>query len=83
MKNVKEETTQQLRTKRITKKEWNFPALEIIMRAFYGIALITGIVILNVKSIVAFNIVHKISAVLFLASIIVLVTSKLLTAKKS
>ena len=31
----------------LTKKEWKIPALEIIMRAFYGIALITGIVIMN------------------------------------
>ena len=29
----------------LTKKDWKIPALEIIMRAFYGVALITGIVI--------------------------------------
>ena len=28
----------------LTKKEWKIPALEVIMRAFYGIALITGVV---------------------------------------
>ena len=31
-----------------TKKDWKIPALEIIMRAFYGIALITGGIILKV-----------------------------------
>ena len=35
-----------------TKKTWKIPALEILMRAFYGIALITGIVIMNVHGIV-------------------------------
>jgi hypothetical protein len=50
----------------LTKKEWKIPALEIIMRVFYGIALITGIVILNVHGIAALAIVHKVSAALFL-----------------
>ena len=35
----------------LTKKEWKIPALEILMRAFYGVALITGIVIMNVHGI--------------------------------
>ena len=43
----------------LTKKEWKIPALEIIMRIFYGIALITGIVIKNVHGIVALSIVRK------------------------
>ena len=67
----------------LTKKEWKIPALEIIMRAFYGIALITGIVILNVHGIVALAVIHKVSAVLFMALIIVLLTHKLVTAKKA
>ena len=50
----------------LTKKEWKIPALEIIMRAFYGIALISGIVILNVSGI-ALAVIHKISATIFLA----------------
>ena len=66
-----------------TKKEWKIPALEIIMRAFYGIALITGIVIMNVHGIVALAIIHKISAVLFMAMIIVLLSYKLATKKKA
>ena len=60
----------------LTKKEWKIPALEIIMRAFYGIALITGVVIMNVHGIVALGIIHKVSAVLFMALIIVLLIHK-------
>ena len=59
----------------LTKKEWKIPALEIIMRAFYGIALITGIVIMNVHGIAALAIIHKASAVLFMALLIVLFTT--------
>ena len=66
----------------LTKKEWKIPALEIIMRAFYGIALITGIVIMNVHGIVALAIIHKVSAVLFLALQIVLFTHKAFSQRK-
>ena len=55
----------------LTKKDWKIPALEIIMRAFYGIALITGVVIMNIHGIVALSIIHKISAVLFAALLVV------------
>ena len=67
----------------LTKKDWKIPALEIIMRAFYGIALITGIVIMNVHGIVALAVIHKVSAVLFMALIIVLLTHKVTTNKKA
>lgn len=67
----------------LTKKEWKIPALEILMRAFYGVALITGIVIMNVHGIVALAVIHKVSAVLFMALIIVLLTYKLVTTKKA
>ena len=67
----------------MTKKEWTLPALEIIMRVFYGIALITGIVIMNVHGIVALAIIHKVSAVLFLALQIVLLTYKAFSKKKA
>ena len=66
-----------------TRKEWKIPALEIIMRAFYGIALITGIVIMNIHGIVALAIIHKVSAVLFMALIIVLLSHKVFTNKKA
>ena len=67
----------------LTKKNWKIPALEILMRAFYGIALITGIVIMNVHGIVALAVIHKVSAVLFMALIIVLLTHKVVTNKKA
>ena len=66
-----------------TKKEWKIPALEILMRVFYGIALITGIVIMNVLGIAALAIVHKASAALFVVLLVVLFVHKLATAKKA
>ena len=48
-----------------TKKEWKNSALEILQRVCYGIALITGVVLMNVHGIAAISIIHKISAVLF------------------
>ena len=65
------------------KKDWKIPALEIIMRAFYGIALITGIVIMNVRGIVALAVIHKVSAALFLAMLLVLLVFKAVSNKKA
>ena len=48
-----------------SKKEWKNPALEILQRVCYGIALITGVVLMNVHGIGAVSVIHKISAVLF------------------
>lgn len=67
----------------LTKKDWKIPALEIIMRAFYGIALITGIVIMNLHGIVALSIIHKASAALFVVLLIVLFGHKIITNKKA
>ena len=67
----------------LTKKNWKIPALEIIMRACYGIALITGIVLMNVQGIAALAIVHKASAALFAVLLIVLFVHKLAAAKKA
>ena len=55
----------------LAKKEWRNPALEIIQRVCYGIALITGVVLMNVHGIAAISIIHKISAVLFAVLLIV------------
>jgi hypothetical protein len=52
------------------KKEWTNPALEILQRVCYGIALITGVVLMNVHGIAAISIIHKISAVLFVILLI-------------
>ena len=59
-----------------TKKEWRNPALEILQRVFYAIALITGVVLLNVHGIAPISIIHKISAVLFVILLIVCETQK-------
>ena len=67
----------------LTKKDWKIPALEIVMRACYGIALITGIVIMNVHGIAALAIVHKLCAALFLVLLVVLFVHKLIAAKKA
>ena len=67
----------------LTKKDWKIPALEIILRAFYGVALITGIVIMNVQGIVALAVIHKVSAVLFMGLIIVLLIHKAAINKKA
>ena len=64
----------------VTKKEWKIPALEIGMRASYGIALITGI-FLKVKYIALIGIFHKIFAILFVVALIVLVTQKMISKK--
>ena len=67
----------------LTKKNWKIPALEIIMRVFYGIALITGIVIKNVGGIAVLPIIHKASAALFAVLLIVLFVHKAATNKKA
>ena len=67
----------------LTKKDWKIPALEILMRAFYGIALITGIVIMNVHGFAALAVIHKVSAVLFLALLVVLFVFKAVSNKKA
>lgn len=60
----------------LTKKEWKKPALEILMRVFYAIALITGVVIMNMQGVAAIAIVHKASAALFVVMLVVLFVTK-------
>ena len=67
----------------LTKKEWKIPALEVIMRAFYGIALVTGVVIMNVRGIAALPVVHKVSAALFVVLVVVLFVQKAVANKKA
>ena len=54
-----------------TKKEWKIPALEILQRVCYAIALITGAVLMNVHGVAAISIIHKIGAVLFVILLVV------------
>ena len=64
-----------------TKKEWKTPAREIAMRAFYGIALITGAIALA-TDIAAVAVVHKVCAALFVVLLVVLFAKKLASGKK-
>ena len=64
-----------------TKKEWKLPILEIAMRVLYGIAFITGIVIMNIHGVVALSIIHKISAILSFVAIVVLFVHKAIKNK--
>ena len=61
----------------LTKKDWKIIPLEIGMRASYGIALISGIV-LKIKYIAIIGIFHKIFAGLFLVALIVAFAHKLI-----
>ena len=65
----------------LTKKEWKIPALEIIMRAGYGIALITGIVRTKVHGVAALANVHKAGAAVFVVLAVLFVLK--LRAKKN
>ena len=65
----------------LTKKDWKVPVLEVLMRVFYGVALITGIVIMNVHGIAALAIIHKASAALFVVLLAVLFVMKLCRKK--
>ena len=66
-----------------TKKSWKLPVPEVLMRAFYGIALVTGIVVMNVQSMAAIAIVHKVAAGLFVLLLVVLFVHKLIASKKA
>ena len=68
---------------RATIKEWKCVPLVILMRACYGVALISGVVVLNVHGIAALAVIHKVSAVLFLALLVVLLASKAVSKKKA
>ena len=61
----------------LTRKQWRIPALEIGMRACYGIALITGIVVMKAAGVAALAIVHKASAAAFVVLLVVLFVLKL------
>ena len=67
----------------VTKKEWKIPALEVIMRVFYGIALITGVVMMNVHGVAALSVIHKASAALFMVLTVVLFIHKAVANKKA
>lgn len=59
-----------------TKAEWKIPALEIIMRAMYLIAVVTGGMLMKLHGVAALGIVHKIGAAAFLVLLAVLYVPK-------
>lgn len=67
----------------LTKKEWKIPILEIVMRVLYGLALITGIVIMAAKGIAALAIIHKVCAALFVVALLILLVHKIIVSKKA
>ena len=67
----------------MTKKEWKIPVLEIAMRVSYGLALITGVIVMNVHSVPFLGIVHKVLAILFTVLLIVLFVLKVVANKKN
>ena len=66
----------------LTRKEWKILALEIGMRACYGVALITGIIVINVQGVAPLAIIHRVFCILFLVSLAALIVIKLLENKK-
>ena len=59
-----------------TRKEWKIPAIEVIMRVMYLVAIVTGGVLMKVHGVAALGIVHKISAALFAVLLLVLYIPK-------
>ena len=50
-----------------TKAEWTKPALEILMRVMYLVAIVTGGLLMKVHGVAALGIAHKAGAALLLA----------------
>ena len=65
----------------LTKKDWKLPVLEIVVRAFYGVALISGVIIMNVHGIAILSIVHKVCAALFVVGLLALLIHKAKNSK--
>lgn len=61
----------------ITKKEWKTPALEILLRVLFAVAVITGIVILKIAAAPVVAIVHKVAAAAFVVVLLILYLPKL------
>lgn len=59
-----------------TRKEWKIPALEVIMRALYFVAIVTGGILMKVSGVAALGLVHKIGAAAFVLLLLVLYIPK-------
>ena len=65
----------------IMKKDWKLKPVEILMRFMYGIALISGAVVMNIKGILFLSVIHKLSAALFVIFLIGLLIHKIIKNK--
>ena len=59
-----------------TRKEWKIPALEVIMRVMYLVAIVTGGALMKIHGVAALGIVHKIGAAVFAILLLVLYLPK-------
>ena len=55
-----------------TRKEWKIPALEIIMRLMYLVAIVTGGLLMKIHDVAALGIAHRIGATSFCLLLVVL-----------
>jgi hypothetical protein len=62
----------------MTKKEWKKPLFEILLRVFFAVAVISGIVILKINAAAVVVIVHKVAAAAFAVMLLILYLPKIL-----
>lgn len=65
----------------LCRRDWNFPAIEIGMRAAYGVTLVLGVVI-KIRYVAALAVLHRLGGVLFVLSVLLLLLSKVILSKK-
>ena len=61
----------------MTKKEWTKPALEILLRVLFAVAVISGIVMMATSAAAVVAIVHKAAAAAFVVMLLVTYIPKL------
>lgn len=59
-------------------KSWKIPALEVIMRFAYLVAIVTGGLIMKIHNVPMLSIAHRISAVIFVLLLLVLYIPKVI-----
>ena len=59
-------------------KSWKIPALEVIMRIAYFVAIVTGGLIMKIHNVPMLSIAHKIGAVIFVLLLLVLYIPKVI-----
>ena len=65
----------------LTRKSWKLPALEVLLRVCYGLALITGGVLMKVHGVAALAIAHKVFAGVFVVLLVVVFLHKAFVKK--